>query len=222
MKRTTLLLTVILMFGLAALTGCGGGTASNGSADQGDAAQTAAVEDSFDYEGEWLETELLKVGVPAGWSYDVEDDNESGCSLQLLSTEEFISSDETIIMSIVAGQKANLGAYGPETLKEYTFMEVPASDKEGAVFETLDVGNLTFGKIEYTSSISGQNRLAYAYITGNIEYEVSDMTHCSYSCEVSAAGPYAEQLDLVDQVVKSIRLTIPSEFDDVLNARPVE
>lgn len=208
-----------------AFTACGGSSGAAPASAGGEAAeapQEEVAEDTLPFEGDWLELQALKVGVPSGWGCEVEEDESGYASLQIYTTEEYVSYEETATISIYVDQNGNLGGYGADTIKEHTLGRVPESDREGAVFETVDIGGLTFGKAEYNSSISGDNRTEYAYISGNVEYEVGDMPYCTYTCQVSVSGPYAEQQEVIDQVVESIRLNLPAEFDEAKNGRPVE
>lgn len=215
-------LAVSMTMAFTACGGSGGEAPASAGGEAAEPAQEEVVEDTLSFEGEWLELQALKVGIPAGWGYEVEDDEATYASLQIYTTEEYVSYDETATISIYLDQNGNLGAYGADTVKEYTLGRVPESDREGATFETVDIGGLTFGKAEYNSSISGDNRTEYAYISGNVEYAVEDMPYCTYTCQISVSGPYAEQQEMIDQVVQSVRLNLPAEFDEAKNGRPVE
>lgn len=203
-------IAALTMVAAMAITMVGCGASGNGGSADSDT--TKVTEETLPFDGEYQETKLLKVGVPKDWVYKEESNTDEYVAVKVKSQET--NDENTVMLSITMQQQPNGGSYGYDTLKETALGELTSDDRETAQLTTVDIGGRTFARVEYMSSIMNAKRLMYVYSTANIEYADAGDSHCKYELVNSISGPIDENLELIEQISESIRLTLPSAYDN--------
>lgn len=166
-----------------------------------------AAGEALSFKGEWKEIGPLKIGIPEDWFF-----NESASKARETKAEIRLSDQKEI--SDKATTVRVFFQENPATTREYTLeqigqMSLIEADRPGAEYERVTIGDLTFIKIDYLSSIMKAPERLYVYRSGVSKDKQIEVTIKLYGPDIDG--------EIERKIVDSLRVQLPENFKKVKN-----